>query len=601
MKMMMSSMESCIVLICMLCCFIEAAEYTFDDSVGLGRQFDGIGGLSGGGATSKLLVNYPEEQRNQILDYLFKPNFGASLHILKVEIGGDAQSTDGTEASHMHNSWEENYERGYEWWLMVEAKKRNPNIKLYGLPWGFPGWIGAGTRSPYTNPTQTATYIIKWIQGAKEYYNLTIDYIGIWNERPYDVNYIVILRNMLDTAGLNHVRIVASDSGWGIATDILKNATLSSSVDYIGCHYPGTNSDQYSVQTGKQLWASEDYSTFNDNVGGGCWARILNQNYVNGYMTSTISWNLIASYYNNLPFYRDGLMTAVEPWSGNYIIESPIWLAAHTTQFTEIGWKYLRHGAGVGKLDDGGSYVALISPDNKDLTIIIETFSHDHSLCIRPALPKYTVKDQQVTINLKGNFANIKELQVWYSKPSYDNSTSTFFIQQKPLMVENGEATLTVHVDEIYTLTTLKTGSKGDYPASPSSQPFPLPYSDDFESYNWHQEPNNLAQQTGSYEVFNANDSTHGQIIRQLVLDQPVYWCGAEKLNRSLSVIGDPEWSDIYIEAETHIGDVNNTDGVFIAARIRNGGCQTFEADGIFFFVYPASNKIVLSRDLGTF
>ena len=32
-------------------------------------------------------------------------------------------TSDGTEASHMHNSWDENYERGYEWWLMKEAKK----------------------------------------------------------------------------------------------------------------------------------------------------------------------------------------------------------------------------------------------------------------------------------------------------------------------------------------------------------------------------------------------------------------------------------------------------------------------------------------------
>jgi len=23
----------------------------------------------------------------------------------------------------MHNSWDENYQRGYEWWLMVEARK----------------------------------------------------------------------------------------------------------------------------------------------------------------------------------------------------------------------------------------------------------------------------------------------------------------------------------------------------------------------------------------------------------------------------------------------------------------------------------------------
>ncbi len=23
----------------------------------------------------------------------------------------------------MHNSWDENYQRGYEWWMMTEAKK----------------------------------------------------------------------------------------------------------------------------------------------------------------------------------------------------------------------------------------------------------------------------------------------------------------------------------------------------------------------------------------------------------------------------------------------------------------------------------------------
>ena len=54
------------------------------DKTFLGLRFDGIGGLSGGGATSRLLVDYKEPERSQILDYLFKPNFGASLHILKV-------------------------------------------------------------------------------------------------------------------------------------------------------------------------------------------------------------------------------------------------------------------------------------------------------------------------------------------------------------------------------------------------------------------------------------------------------------------------------------------------------------------------------------
>jgi len=39
-------------------------------------------------------------------------------------------------------------------------------------------------------------------------------------------------------------------------------------------HYPGTKSDDNAVKTGKPLWASEDYSTFNDEVGTGCWARV---------------------------------------------------------------------------------------------------------------------------------------------------------------------------------------------------------------------------------------------------------------------------------------------------------------------------------------
>src|ERR1019366_6805704 len=105
-----------------------------------GRTFDGLGALSAG-ASSRLLVDYPEPQRSQILDYLFKPNFGAALQHLKVEIGGEVNSTDGTEPTHMRTRNEENYTRGYEWWLMQQAKLRNPGVLLDSLAWGAPGWI----------------------------------------------------------------------------------------------------------------------------------------------------------------------------------------------------------------------------------------------------------------------------------------------------------------------------------------------------------------------------------------------------------------------------------------------------------------------------
>ena len=64
-----------------------------------GRRFDGIGAASAG-ASSRLLIDYPEPYRSQILDFLFKPNYGASLQHLKVEIGADVNSTDGSEPSH---------------------------------------------------------------------------------------------------------------------------------------------------------------------------------------------------------------------------------------------------------------------------------------------------------------------------------------------------------------------------------------------------------------------------------------------------------------------------------------------------------------------
>eukprot|EP01047_Picozoa_sp_COSAG01_P051316 COSAG01_NODE_5282_length_4358_cov_16.208734_4_plen_213_part_00 len=38
--------------------------------------FDGVGGASGGGGGTRLLVDYPEPQRSDILDMLFKPKHG---------------------------------------------------------------------------------------------------------------------------------------------------------------------------------------------------------------------------------------------------------------------------------------------------------------------------------------------------------------------------------------------------------------------------------------------------------------------------------------------------------------------------------------------
>src|SRR5262249_7306408 len=93
------------------------------DGTSGGRTFDGIGAISGGGGNSRLLTDYPEPERDQILDYLFKPGYGADLQILKVEIGGDTNSTDGSESSIEHTPGAIDCTTGYEWWLMAQAKQ----------------------------------------------------------------------------------------------------------------------------------------------------------------------------------------------------------------------------------------------------------------------------------------------------------------------------------------------------------------------------------------------------------------------------------------------------------------------------------------------
>eukprot|EP01046_Picozoa_sp_COSAG06_P082150 COSAG06_NODE_29211_length_560_cov_1.344902_1_plen_128_part_10 len=98
-----------------------------DQPAGLGPTFDGVGGNSAGGGT-RLLLDYPEQARSDILDLLFKPQFGASLHHLKVEIGSDGDTTEGAEPTHSRNSSDLAFDRGYEVWFLQEAARRRPDI-----------------------------------------------------------------------------------------------------------------------------------------------------------------------------------------------------------------------------------------------------------------------------------------------------------------------------------------------------------------------------------------------------------------------------------------------------------------------------------------
>ncbi len=72
-----------------------------------GRVFQGVGAVSAG-ASTRLLCDYEEPYRDDILDFLFKPGFGAGFQHLKVEIGGGENSTCGSEPSHAISTYDGN-------------------------------------------------------------------------------------------------------------------------------------------------------------------------------------------------------------------------------------------------------------------------------------------------------------------------------------------------------------------------------------------------------------------------------------------------------------------------------------------------------------
>src|ERR1700751_4766174 len=169
----------------LLLCFLTGAAQAQSVAVTIdasspGRTFDGFGAVSAG-ASSRLLYDSPEPYRSQVLDYLFKPNYGAALQHLKVEIGADVNSTDGAEPSSMRSRDDHDYTRGYEWWLMEKERKRNPQIILDTLPWGAPGWVGNG----HFYSQDMANYVADFLQGAQKQHQLAIAYTGVWNEKQF--------------------------------------------------------------------------------------------------------------------------------------------------------------------------------------------------------------------------------------------------------------------------------------------------------------------------------------------------------------------------------------------------------------------------------
>jgi galactosylceramidase len=532
-------MRSIPVLAFLLGSFLAAAQEVRLDASSGGRVFEGFGTLSAG-ASSKLLIDYPDPQRSEVLDLLFKPKYGASLQHLKVEIGGDVNSTCGTEPAFAHTREEflkadpSHLKRGYEWWLMRESKKRDPRILLDALQWGAPAWIGGGKFYSQDN----ADFISAFHVRSKKELGLETRYQGIWNETRYDTEWIKTLRKTLDKAGAKDVLIGAADQSdqplkWTIVDDAQKDKELDNAIYAFGDHYLGFWSTEAAQKSGKPLWANEDGPWAGDWYGATKLAKLLNRSYIDGKMTRVITWSLVTSYYDILPLPRSGLMTANEPWSGHYKVEPGIWAFAHTTQFAEPGWKYVDSGCGYLK-DKAGSYVTLRSPDGGDYTIVVETMDSPYI---------FMGSGQDMTFRLGEGFPN-KPVHVWRS------SIHQQFTKVATLEPNDGMFKYRFEREGIYTLSTTTGQQKGGSDITPpESSVLPLPFVDKFDTKPEHALPKHFIDQAGVYEVV-SRPGGGGSCLRQVVPSLGIEWRHHKNFD-PFTVMGDERWKDYEVEVET--------------------------------------------------
>jgi hypothetical protein len=502
------------------------------DGASPGRTFDGVGAISGGGGNSRLLVDYPEPQRSQVLDYLFKPGYGAAVQLLKAEIGGDTNSTSGAEPSHQHTADDLNCDRGYEWWLMGQAKARNPNVQLLGLAWGAPGWIGNGKFWS----ADMADYVVRWLDCAKNTHHLSIDYLGGWNERGFDRDWFVALRSALDARGYRAVKLVADDTSWNPADLAKTDPAFAKAVSVYGAHYIcGYRSDEKTCSTspntlasGKPIWAAENGSD-DYNAGAAALARGINRGYIDAKITAYINWPVVAAITDNLPYPGMGVAVAGQPWSGAYSVGKSAWVMAHTTQFTAPGWRYLDTGAGyLGGNRDNGSYVSLRAPSDGRWSTVVETAD--------------ATAAQTFTGRITGGLST-GAVHVWATKLAGGES----FVRQPDVVPNAGAFTVLLQPGYVYTLSTATGQGKGAA-ASPAPKQMSLPWQDTFDGYAVGKEAKYLSDMQGAFEVTGCAGGRAGRCVRQMTPRLPILW---SQDMEPYALLGDPSWANYSVAVDT--------------------------------------------------
>lgn len=585
-----------------------------------GTVWRGLGAITGNNS-SRLLMDYKTKNPEaywEIMNLLFKPDYGAGLSHVKIEFGTDVNSSSGTEPSIMRSADETaDVTRGAGFMFAADALSINPDITVDLLRWGEPKWV-TDAFSESREAGFEARY--KWykaaIDGAYDTYGMKFTHISADGNEPdkIDTEWIIYFADRLENEtderyDYGEIKIVASDEvgSWNIAEEMSKNEALRDAVDVLGEHYNTWASDKAKLLNktyGKEIWYTEGIApaiisrlgvTSNGSgVNGTNGAldvcnRVIN-GYYNGKMTMYEYQPAVAAYYSGAKFFPKSLINAQNPWSGYYEADSGIWTSAHFTHFIKNGWRFIDSAC----YGDGKENHSISETTNNYMTVT-DTETGDYSIII--------CNDSEEQRNYTFTLENMKlgdaPFTVWETRgpdegQAYDENYFRNIGTYRPVEAE-GKYSYSIEVKpySIVTVTTLdKTADTSVYKCSREDVPLDINYSDDFEYSSEFlsargNAPLYTTDQGGAFEVTVVDGN---KVLMQMINadNKPTDW-RLRGTPGPITSLGDDRWANYCAEIDFRFDGDKSDNYVSFGVRYLTAELDAWSAEnGYSLRVYPS-------------
>lgn len=521
-----------------------------------------------GNNSSRLLLDYKYEhpaRYEELLEHIFGRN-GIGVEHFKLEMGSDINSTSGTEPCVKRTAAEKaNVRRGAGYHLAADIKKRYPHVTLDMLFWSEPKWVTDSAdvmdaRYRWYKETLTAAYRV---------YGLKFDYISVnRNERAIDAEWIKYISRRMKAEtdcpyDFSAVKIAAADedNSWRVADLMTEDEELRNAVDVIGTHYTSISTENAMLMCekyGKELWFSEGSAPMTYARGAARFdgsglsgingvldiANRIAAMYPRGLMTLYEYQPIVSAYYDGVTFCHKQLITACEPWSGHYTLDSGYYMSLHFSRFFRRGWHFIPSacysdgkigGDGHALVDTKYSYMTACNPETGDHSTVIVNSSE------KPLRYSLLLDDGRT-------------LHIWETRgPDGGRFDENFFRKSETVIPKKtGEKYVCVITVKPYSLVTVSSldAEKPPRSSGTKSRLMALPYSDDFNydrSYITSRggAPRFTSDQGGAFEVKTVSGNN---VLMQMITPRTkaVEWGGTPLPMTSL---GDDRWRDYTVSA----------------------------------------------------